>query len=210
MEKIKDMKYFLLAIGIIAVEQYPTFYLKANQPLWQVWLLITVFLFISLGTLWIGKRLAIISSENILGKWQTWKISLIGFFSLFILKITGGIVLVIEKGNGATTANQSALEQLTVTPILLFIITVITAPIVEEMVFRGLILNKTFHFSYAGIAVSSFLFALLHTPMDFGSWIIYGGMGLVLGMVYKHSKKIEHALMIHFLNNFVAITLMFL
>ncbi|AND80258.1 CPBP family intramembrane glutamic endopeptidase [Streptococcus pantholopis] len=204
MKKIQGMKYVLLALGLICVEQAPTFFLKPKQPLWQAGLLIFLFLLISFGTVKLGKHLNIISSQAVLRQWRSWKITIIGLLILFSVQIVGGIVLTIENG-GNSTANQSALEELSANPLLLFTIIVIVAPIVEEIVFRGLLLNKTFHFSYVGIIVSSFLFGLLHFPTNFGSWIIYGGMGLVLGLVYKRTGKIEHAFMIHFLNNLIGI-----
>jgi membrane protease YdiL (CAAX protease family) len=42
-------------------------------------------------------------------------------------------------------------------------------------------------------------------PTDLGSWILYGGMGLVLALVYQKTKKLEYSIAVHALNNFLGV-----
>ena len=142
--------------------------------------------------------------------WKAWKTILVGFVVLTIVKYIGGVVLLLENGIGANTENQAALEQLGMSPLLLIVLTAIAAPIVEETVMRGLILGRVFNNSYLGVILSSLLFGLLHIPTNIGSWIIYGGMGLVLAVVYHKTQKLEYTIAIHFINNALGVLLMLL
>ena len=94
-------------------------------------------------------------------------------------------------------------------PIILITRSVIMAPIVEELVFRGLLMTRVFNSnSIVGLIVSSFLFGLVHIPNSVGAWIIYGGMGVALATVYRTTKKLEYSIMAHMINNTLAVSMM--
>ena len=80
----------------------------------------------------------------------------------------------------------------------------------KNLFFRGLIVKQAFHFSKLGVLVSSLLFGALHMPTDLGSWILYGGMGLVLAMIYRKTQKLEFSIAVHALNNFLGVLSMIL
>ena len=62
-------------------------------------------------------------------------------------------------------------------------------PIFEEGIFR-VGDSSVFQASFKiGILVSSILFALVHTPTDIGSFVIYWGMGLALSWVYLRTGR---------------------
>ncbi|MDG4477484.1 CPBP family intramembrane glutamic endopeptidase [Streptococcus parasuis] len=155
-----------------------------------------------------------------LGLWkgeQKWGIvANIGFVVLayivmFGLKIIGGQLIMLEEGYGQTTVNQEVLNHSGLPTLLLFIFTVLFAPVLEELLFRGVLLGKVFgKDSIVGLLLSSFLFGLIHVPTNIGSWIVYGGMGLVLGLAYRISGKYTDALILHSLNNFIGFLLMLL
>lgn len=203
---LKRSGYFLLAILVITIEQLPSRLIKAGQPMWEMGLIILCWILITGASLYLAKRLGLVESwKNLKGK-QAWAAIGLGFLALYVTKFLGGVILFLENGPEATTQNQALLGG--VHPLLLFVLAVIVAPIVEEIVFRGLIMKRTFDNSYLGIAISSILFALLHLPTDIGSWVLYLGMGLVLGIVYWKTEKLEHVIMIHFLNNGLSVLLM--
>ena len=58
-----------------------------------------------------------------------------GFLVMIPVRMLGGITLVLEHGTKANTLNQSVIENLGMSPALLFVMTVVAAPIVEEFVF---------------------------------------------------------------------------
>ncbi|MGT2933455.1 CPBP family intramembrane glutamic endopeptidase [Streptococcus catagoni] len=205
------IKWFLVAILIIIIEQAPMLLIKKQQPFWQVLVLTAIFVLIAVLTLYFAKKI------NLVGNGQKVEVDSailwigLAYAALVVVKAFGGIVLYLEHGIHANTANQMALEQAKLPPILLFTLVAVLAPIVEEVVFRGLLFNKIFGLdSCLGLIVSSFLFGALHMPTDLGSWIVYGGMGLVLGFVYHKTKKLEYTMIIHFLNNAIAVIIMIL
>ena len=204
------LKYFFLALGLLFLEQLPTAFIAADQPFWQVALIILALLVVAVFTVYVAKRVGLLNHLEELKTWQAWKTVLIGFVVLTVVKFIGGIILLLENGLGANTENQAALEQLGMSPLLLVVLTAIAAPIVEETVMRGLILGRTFNNSYFGVIISSLLFGLLHMPTNIGSWVIYGGMGLVLAVVYHKTQKLEYTIAIHFINNALGVLFMLL
>lgn len=204
------LKYFFLALGLLFLEQLPTAFIAADQPFWQSALIILALLIVADLTVFVAKRVGLLNHLKDLKTWKAWKTILVGFVVLTIVKYIGGVVLLLENGIGANTENQAALEQLGMSPLLLIVLTAIAAPIVEETVMRGLILGRVFNNSYLGVILSSLLFGLLHIPTNIGSWIIYGGMGLVLAVVYHKTQKLEYTIAIHFINNALGVLLMLL
>ena len=204
------LKYFFLALGLFFLEQLPTAFIAADQPFWQSALIILALLIVVALTVFVAKRVGLLNHLKDLKTWKAWKTILVGFVVLTIVKYIGGVVLLLENGIGANTENQAALEQLGMSPLLLVVLTAIAAPIVEETVMRGLILGRTFNNSYFGVIISSLLFGLLHMPTNIGSWVIYGGMGLVLAVVYHKTQKLEYIIAIHFINNALGVLFMLL
>lgn len=129
-----------------------------------------------------------------------------GYAGMFSVSLIGSLLL-----GGGTTANQEVVvEMMSIIPMpLYFIMIVIAAPICEEVIFRGFVFKEICKENiYLAYAFSIFTFALLHMPTNLGSWIVYGGMGLVLSIVFHLSKSLEVAIGLHLLNNLIAFTMM--
>ena len=80
---------------------------------------------------------------------------------------------------------------------------VMLVPIIEELIFRGVILNRLnnkVNFIYA-IIISSVLFSLFH---GFGRLIPTFFFGLCMCVVYLKTNNITIPIIIHFLNNAIA------
>lgn len=89
----------------------------------------------------------------------------------------------------------------------LFISTVILAPVTEEFLFRGLLLNKLAETSSnkRALIISSLLFGILH----FGSFIIPQFIGgLLYGIVYIKTKKLIYPILMHVMNNLIPFSLL--
>lgn len=97
-------------------------------------------------------------------------------------------------------------------------VTLIYAPIVEEMVFRGVV-YQTIKSSYGGITgifISSLLFGFIHSIYFLNNWnsnetiyfIIYFVMGFALCISYDYSKSILGPVINHFLWNLFTLTFM--
>lgn len=91
----------------------------------------------------------------------------------------------------------------------MFVFVVIMAPLTEEIIFRGLI-PRLFSKKLAllGYAVGTLLFALAHSPSNIGSFVIYFGMGSILGIIAYKSQKLEYSVLAHALNNGIAFSIM--
>ena len=93
-------------------------------------------------------------------------------------------------------------------PVAAFLSVVIVGPVVEEILFRGLIygaLEKRFRV-FGAILVSSFLFALVHLQVVY--FIPIFCLGLVLGWARWKANSLGLPILIHVLNNGVALILL--
>lgn len=89
-------------------------------------------------------------------------------------------------------------------PAYLFIIAVIVAPIVEEIVFRGYIMNKWID-KYSvkkGVFFSSLLFMLIHFSSLFIPQLL---LGLLCALVYVKYQNIFYAIFTHSLYNLLVV-----
>lgn len=90
-----------------------------------------------------------------------------------------------------------------------FIAIVIAAPILEELIFRGIILNGLLrrYSPVKSIIISSVLFGIVHlNPWQFMSALIIGTFS---GWVYYKTKKLSLSIIIHFVNNLIAFIAMY-
>jgi len=104
-------------------------------------------------------------------------------------------------------ANQVAVESLFsyVPAWVMFIMIVIVAPLVEELLFRGMMLfpGDRVETSWVRTIVSAILFGLIHAPTTIYSAYTYIGMGFIFAYASKRTQSIEAAMVYHFLNNLV-------
>ncbi|CEJ69827.1 CAAX amino terminal protease self-immunity [Chryseobacterium oranimense G311] len=94
------------------------------------------------------------------------------------------------------------MEQLTFEPVIMIIMTVIMAPIFEEIIFRGIIqkglINKGVNPRRA-IVYASIIFGLVHAnPWQFVGAVL---LGCVLGLVYYKTKSLLLPMLLHGFNN---------
>ncbi|MBR5885446.1 MAG: CPBP family intramembrane metalloprotease [Alistipes sp.] len=81
------------------------------------------------------------------------------------------------------------------------------APIFEELIFRGLILESLLrrHRRLFSVIVSSLLFAIVH----FQPSVVFSAFvsGLILGTIYLHTNSIFSTIILHSINNAIAFSL---
>ncbi|SEM96283.1 hypothetical protein SAMN05216431_11628 [Ligilactobacillus sp. WC1T17] len=124
----------------------------------------------------------------------------IGFVVLMVVKIVFGSFLTGQ------TANDAQIEELFKisfnTSLMMAFMTAIAAPIVEEMVFRGYLMDYFFtNQPLLAIILSGIVFGSAHASSDFISWLLYVSIGLVLAGVYQKSHNLAANITVHFLNN---------
>ncbi|MEI4319764.1 type II CAAX endopeptidase family protein [Streptococcus suis] len=92
-------------------------------------------------------------------------------------------------------------------PLVSFLSVVIFAPILEELIFRGLLATYFFpkmaDMKAVGIylLVTGSLFSLVHMPTTIPQFLIYFTMGLNLGWLYLIRRDIRYPIALHMLNN---------
>lgn len=132
--------------------------------------------------------------------------------------ILGGIVQWLSKAESSIN-QESIAEAAKVTPLLIVFTTLIFAPIVEEIVFRGAIyrfLRSRLNFIKSSI-ISSLLFGFIHVYLSFFTgdyndlWyiLIYGIAGFFIAKTYEETNSLYMAIFLHFLNNAISILFLF-
>lgn len=120
-------------------------------------------------------------------------------------------LLIYVNPDFVNTQNQLALESSTqgVPVMITFLALALLGPVVEEVVFRGLMMKYLLPDApWLGLIASATLFGLAHQPNDGWEWGLYAGMGLILGLAYLATRKLEYAILVHIINNAVAVILM--
>ena len=113
--------------------------------------------------------------------------------------------------NESTTSNQSTINNLVQNSSLIssFFLLVLIAPICEEILCRGIIPKKIFRGKEKlGYFVGAVVFALLHTPTNLPSLLIYGGMSTVLTWTAYRTERLEMSILLHMIVNGIAFCLL--
>jgi uncharacterized protein len=112
------------------------------------------------------------------------------------------------------SVNQDMIVDLTESlPVIMFITTVIFAPLTEEIIFRGGFYKGMMNIvsERSAIILSSLLFGGVHllaginSPLELLFIFQYANMGYFMAKTYRDTDSIWGAIGYHFLNNFVAI-----
>lgn len=136
-----------------------------------------------------------------------WKFLVKYIPSSYILFLLGNGLVVMVFGE-AEAVNQLAVEGMfeSVPVWQMFIMIVVVAPVVEELLFRGLILfsGKQLETTWLRIVISAILFGAIHNPTNIQSIYTYVGMGFIFSYAAKRTQSIEAPIIYHFLNNLIA------
>lgn len=124
--------------------------------------------------------------------------------SSYILYMIGSGIVAYFFGV-SEAANQIAVESLfDDIPIwVMFIMIVVVAPVVEELLFRGLFLfpGDRLNTTWVRLLISAVLFGLIHGPSDVYTAYTYIGMGFIFAYASKRTQTVEAAIIYHVLNN---------
>ena len=108
------------------------------------------------------------------------------------------------------SANQQIITELALRqPIFSFFFIVVFAPLTEELIFRGMLacflfprqdnVKQTTLF----LLVTSIIFALVHFPGTPQQFLVYGSLGLSLGLAYVSKGGLAYSIALHALNNLI-------
>ncbi|WP_017414923.1 CPBP family intramembrane glutamic endopeptidase [Clostridium tunisiense] len=102
---------------------------------------------------------------------------------------------------------ESSFNKIASNNYLMFFSLTITAPIFEEVISRGIILElflKRYN-DFAAIVLSAFIFGLIH--MNIPQFINAFLVGLILGYIYLRTRSLALCILGHFINNFIVATM---
>lgn len=142
---------------------------------------------------------------------EDWKFLVKYIPTSYILYIVGSVIVGSLFGV-SEAANQVAIESLFdfVPSWVMFIMIVIVAPIVEELLFRGIMLfpGDRLETTWVRLIISTVLFAVIHGPGDVYTAYTYLGMSIMFAYAAKKTQTVEASIVYHILNNlmgFIAI-----
>ena len=136
-----------------------------------------------------------------------------------------GLMFVINLTLNLLTKQSSSINQMDIInmsnnyPIITFVMAVLLAPIIEEIVFRGVIFRSLRNINYPiAIIISSLLFGLLHVVQSLftGNYIdlvyglVYAMLGYYLGLNYERSGNIIVPIGMHVTINLISMLFVFL
>ena len=133
----------------------------------------------------------------------------LSYLVIFTSNLFGSALLRLM--NESTTSNQSTINNLVQNSSLIssFFLLVLIAPICEEILCRGIIPKKIFRGKEKlGYLVGAVVFALLHTPTNLPSLLIYGGMSTVLTWTAYRTERLEMSILLHMFVNGIAFCLL--
>lgn len=150
-------------------------------------------------------------------RFNWWKVLVIylGIVGIFAEQFFSVLIRVFVALNKAS--NQVIVEDLLgAFPVVMTLTAVIGAPILEEYIFRGLLMASFPHQDrwawvlLSGVA-SSALFGLAHTgfaePL---AWVSYSLMGAVYVGAYAATKDLRYPILLHVINNAYGVIMVFL
>lgn len=127
----------------------------------------------------------------------------------FVVQIIGFIFNYAQP----VSLNQQAIERslLSSTGVLMILVTIIFAPILEELIFRKAMF-RFFKNQWVAMVVSSLIFGLIHVSSErtfldfFTNLITYSASGFALGYVYiKNKHNVWSSILVHAVANAVSI-----
>lgn len=131
---------------------------------------------------------------------------------IMIIVITGILIFLQYyfgfqlPGFGQQESHIDLFGNSTIGIVVLAIVAIIIAPISEEFLFRGCIMQR-FKNAWIGIVLSSAIFAIVH--FELASFFPLFIVGIVIGYYYLKSNSLQVAIGIHILNNAVALIMEF-
>ena len=150
------------------------------------------------------------------GTW--WKLLLLP--ATWLACIVVNVIVLSLIGEAQTSANQAALEEMTTQapPVLMILMTVVAAPLVEEYLFRHLLIGKLSRWINVWVCavVSVLAFTLLHflgTGGDFRlvETVPYLTLAVAITVSYiLMGRSFGYAVLLHMVNNGIAIAMLYL
>lgn len=181
--------------NLLADLPYPGAVLEYMLYIMQImWAVIFYFWYRKVKTDIVGQKLKLRNVKNII---------LIFVLGIGVNLATSGLVsLILPHFEKLMEQYNELMESLfTGSPFLIFVSTVILAPVSEELLFRGVILQKSLKFAPFAVAnlLQALLFGIFHMNIVQGLYAAAGG--LVMGYVAYKFRTIKASMLLHAVYN---------
>jgi|GEM_PF-1097355 len=140
--------------------------------------------------------------------------------AFFAANIVASLLTVLINGADSVSLNQQTIMNMTGTnPSAMAVMAILLGPVVEELIFRGIIYRQTRRFGKAAaILVSSVTFGLTHVmgsvlsgnPRELLLVLPYVIMGVSLSVIYESRRNLLFPIIVHMTQNTLAILVMIL
>jgi membrane protease YdiL (CAAX protease family) len=124
------------------------------------------------------------------------------FLGAHLLIFSNTIGILIEKIEVSKWVVE-AFDKILIDPVIAFMSLCVTAPVFEELIYRGIILEKLSKRYNMGVSivVSAVIFGLIHANLHQGVNAFF--IGLILGFIYIKTNSLLLCMFGHFANNFL-------
>lgn len=134
---------------------------------------------------------------------------------LIVMLFVVGVILTVLVGHATVSQNQASINQTlatgTLTRIAMFFLAVVIAPLIEETMFRGIVMNTWFKDNkyYADVLLSAILFGVFHTTADLSLATVtpYVVMGMVFALIYRKTGNLAVNIYTHMLYNAIVVSI---
>ena len=213
-EVLNRGKWVIILLVAFVLSQFPIglalFLANKQFPILQSGLFVAALSIVVLIVFIIGARKTKLATFNLsFFKAKDLARLVLSYLVIFATNLVGSSLL--RMMNETTTRNQSAINGFVRNSSLIstFFLLVLIAPICEEILCRGIIPKKIFRGrEKLGFIVGAIVFALLHTPTNLPSLLIYGGMSTVLTWTAYRTERLEMSILLHMIVNGIAFCLL--
>lgn len=181
-----------------------TGYIKGNSGFWIGLIALLIFAVIFV---YLGRKMQLWTHEGYSDLGETKPLATsIGIAVAIAVASRIFVMVVTLMSNAGTTANDQGIQTIAQSSSIYLLVLAVTlvAPLVEEIIFRGVVFKLFFRERpQFAMILSTVIFAAAHTPTDLYSALMYGTLGLSFSFIYYYTRRIEMSMLAHFLNNFL-------
>ena len=184
------------------VRKYMPSIIETDWFIWTLSLLPMYLIGLPLMLLY-AKKVPTAKPEKHKMKFGHWMIALLMCFGVLYAGNYIGTFLqaLIDTLRGKETSGIVADALAMSSPLFSFIAVVIIAPILEELVFRSFIINRTRAYGEkTAVVFSALLFGLYHGNIQ--QFFYAFGLGLIFGFIYVRTGKVRYTIFLHMIINF--------
>lgn len=203
--------FILGTVIIYAVQMIPTYIVDAVKPEWledvNISLLLAVLPMYLVGMpalILLVKRIPAETVEKKDMKWWQFLLALFMCFGLvYSTNLLGNVfTMIISLLKGSAVQNAILDIATSISTILTILYMVICAPLMEEYVFRKLIVDRTVRYGEGtAVVVSGLMFGLFHGNLN--QFVYAFALGCFLAFLYVKTGNLKITIAIHMLINFV-------